>query len=282
MPYPIDLTTVASAADYITPCLLGTALTKAGPTLARFITGVSNEMQRYMSRNLPAIPRIEIRNGQGINSIRTLVYPILSVSSVGLSYVGGQAGLSYVPAANGNNAGFTFDSWFINLQPGWFGRGFPVGKQNVTLSYLGGFLTPGMLAMQTLPAWAAGTTVTLGSMIQVAGFYYRCTTAGTTGSVTPTWNPVKNSITLDNGVAWIAQGLVPAISPLASYIPEDLELACLQQVALLYKNQTRVGDTSTGVGAERTNYYLKDMASTTKLMLDLHREKFPIDGMGIQ
>jgi hypothetical protein len=206
-----------------------------------------------------------------------LVYPIRSASQITLAcYGGGSPNAILYQAVNGQ-PGFTFDSWFFYLTD----RCFTLGKQNITLSYTGGYITPGMLAMQTLPAPTVSSVVGLGAMIQVAGLYYRCITAGTTGATAPQWGLLLNSMTVDGGVVWLCQGAIPTLPPTASYIPEDIEQACIQQVALLYKNQTRVGDTSTGTGPDRVNYFLKGAEATTLDMLRPHREPFPIDGMGV-
>lgn len=49
-----------------------------------------------------------------------------------------------------------------------------------------------------IPRWAAGATVVLGYIIREAGNYYTCSTAGTTGSASPTW---PSSGTVNDGTA---------------------------------------------------------------------------------
>jgi hypothetical protein len=285
MPYPTDLTTLARAANYITPGLSGQALNAATPVLALQISACSNTIQRYLARQLPALGRSELRNGQGRPSIRTLVTPIIEISQLQISAIGGSEAWSIIPPANGQGGwGYTNDSWFINLQPGWFGSYFPVGKQNVQITYTAGFVTPGMIALNTLSSWVALTPTIAGTQIQNAGYYYLAVTAGATGATAPAWSTVTNSLTTDGSpaIAWMCQGAVPVLPAGASYIPEDIELSCLELVSLTYKNQTRVGDTGTGVGPDRVNYMLAAMPKPTMERLNRHREVFPVDGAGTQ
>lgn len=381
MPYPYDLTTLATLKDFISPGFTppgGTPITSSDGALSLILSAVSNGIARYLSRQLEFGAYSEIRNGQGRSSIRTLRYPILSVTNVQIRPTFGAAAQTVLPASALQAGGITNDNWFINMQPGWFGSFFPNGKQNVTLNYLAGFVTPGMVAVQALPQWPGNlATVKQGQQIQVNGYYFTCRVPGVTqatgmpafpgaaGGVAPTlpgyvWgeepaglknsvnriftflnipNPaaatqlyfngirltqgsdytlvagtitltfapastdvlvgdyptagigavlpsvggsVTNTVVIDGSAIWVCKGFVPVIPAGVPWLPEDIELACLQQCSLLFKNRTRVGDTSTGVGADRVNYFLKDAHPSTIMMLNPHRETFPTDGMGVQ
>jgi len=76
------------------------------------------------------------------------------------------------------------------------------------------------------------------------------------------------------------QGALPVLPGNADMVPEDFQRACIQQASLLFKNRTRVGDTGSGVGPDRINYFLKDAHPSTIALLDKHKEVFPTDGMG--
>jgi hypothetical protein len=115
----------------------------------------------------------------------------------------------------------------------------------------------------------------------VGGYYYESINSGTTGATAPgTWLQTRNSITNDNGIFWRCEGAIPVLPSNANMVPDDFQMACMQQSALLFKNRTRVGDTGSGVGPDRINYFLKDAHPSTISMLDKHREVFPTDGMG--
>lgn len=68
-------------------------------------------------------------------------------------------------------------------------------------------------------------------------------------------------------------GYVPITG--ARDLPADLQLACLEQMILVYKGASRIGDTGLGVGGERLNYFMGDMTPRAKSILQLHREVTP-------
>jgi len=283
MPLPVDLTTLTDLKNYISPSLAQSTASDA--TLAKIISAVSMGINRYLSRTLAVGTYSEVRNGNGRFSIRTLVYPILSVQSVIIAPLLGTPGATIVPSTPGaSNPILTWDNWSINLQPGWFGACFEQGKQNITINYTAGYITPGQLAILSLPAWTAGTVVSQSYQVLVNGYLYQSINVGTTGAQAPNpWNQSINSITYDNGVLWLCIGPASSNFPSnAGLVPDDIVEACLQQSALLFKNRTRVGDTGTGVGPDRVNYFLKNAHPSTIAMLEPHREVFPTDGMGVQ
>lgn len=275
MPSPYDLTTLASLKQYISPATATS--TTADSILQQIITGVSKGIAQYLSRTLFCQQWTEIRNGSGRRALRTLVYPILSVQGINISYVAGQPG----QVLTSNN--YAFDTWFIYLEPGWaFGNSFSQGKQNITLTYTAGFLTPGQIALLSLPAWAPNVSTTVGAQISASGFVYQAITGGTTSSGSSPYFPAQqNAIVHDNSVYWLAIAQVPGVPSNAPLLPEDIQLACNQQAALISKGRTRVGDTSTGVGPDRVSFYLRGMSDSTKEILTRKKEVFPIDGMGV-
>jgi hypothetical protein len=282
MPNAVDLTTLTDLKNYISPTL-GTT-TASDAILAKIITAVSLGINQFCSRTLAYGVYSEVRNGSGRESMRPLVYPIISVTSVAITNQAGQPGQTIYPASSTNNATgntLTNDKWFIYLNGGGCGV-FTWGQQNVTLNYTAGYITPGQLQLLTLPAWTAGAPIAQNQQIQVGGFYYTALNAGTTGSpTTPTFLTATNSVTNDNGVIWICSGAVFTFPPNAPMLPGDFTQACLQQSALLFKNRTRVGDTGSGVGPDRINYFLKGAHPSTIDLLTQHREVFPTEGMGI-
>lgn len=273
-----DLTTLTDLKNFISPPAAGSTASDA--VLSRIITAVSLGINRHLSRTLAVASRSEVRNGNGQSLMRTLVYPILSVASVVISPVAGAPGTTLTPG-NGNGSQLqtvTFDNWFVYLNGNIFRR----GAQNVTLNYTAGYITPGQLQLLTLPAWVAGGNVAQNQQMQVGGYYYQAINSGTSGAAPgPAWQTATNSVTNDNGVLWLCLGPMPTLPPNAALAPGDIVEACLEQCALLSKNRTRVGDTGTGMGPDRINYFLKGAKPETVEKLQRHREVFPIDGMGV-
>lgn len=279
MPHVVDLTTLTDLKGYINPDLSKTSASDS--ILATIITAVSAGINRVLARELAVALRSEVRNGQGRAQIRTLVYPILSVSSVVIQPQNGSQGTTITTNTNGSTPSLTFDKWFITLLSGYFCNTFPYGAQNVILNYTAGFITPGQLQVLILPVWVAGGTVIQNQQMQVGGFFYQAVNGGTSStSPGPTWNQTRNSLTNDNGVMWLCLGAIPVLPPNADIVHGDLQQACLQQSALLFKNRTRVGDTGSGVGPDRINYFLKDAHPSTVALVMTHKEVFPTDGMG--
>lgn len=274
----VDLTTLLDLKNYISPDLAQT--TKSDSILTKIITAVSSGIDRVLCRDLAVALRSEVRNGQGLQKIRTLVYPILSVSSVVIKPENGSQGTTITPNTNGSTPSLTFDKWFITLLSGYFCNVFPCGAQNVTLNYTAGFITPGQLQVLALPAWVANGVVTQNQQVQVGGFYYQAINSGTSGGSVATWGQIRNQTTNDNGILWLCLGAIPSLPVNADFAPTNLQQACLQQSALLFKNRTRVGDTGSGVGPDRINYFLKDAHPSTVEMVMRHKEVFPTDGMG--
>ncbi len=276
MPHAVDLTTLTDLKNYISPALGQT--TASDSILSKIITAVSAGINEYISHDIPVGTFSEVRNGQGRPSMRTLVFPILSVQSVVLAGFYGETGHVILPSANGSASHLSWDKWFINLRDNVFWE----GRQNITLNYTAGFMTPGQLGVLTLPAWTSAAVTLANAQIQVGGFYYEAVNGGTTGATTPgTWLQMRNSLTNDNGIFWRCEGAIPVLPSNADMVPDDYQQACLQQVALLFKNRTRVGDTGSGVGPDRINYFLKDAHPSTIALLTPHKEVFPIDGMGV-
>ena len=275
MPHAVDLTTLGEAKSFIGKQLSKT--TDSDPVIAKTITAVSDGINRFVSRTLAVGSFAEVRNGNGRRSMRALVYPILSVTSVNLARYAGETGHTLSASVNGSPSFFSWDNWFINLTHEYFWE----GRQNITLNYAGGYMTPGQLGILVLPTWTPATLTLANAQIQNGGYYYEAVNSGTTGATSPgTWLTARNSLTNDNGVFWRCEGALPVLPSNADMVPSDFQQACLQQTALLFNNRTRVGDTGSGVGADRINYFLKDAHPSTIALLTPHKEVFPIDGMG--
>lgn len=72
------------------------------------------------------------------------------------------------------------------------------------------------------------------------------------------------------------QNVVIAYTAGFTSIPLDLEQACIEQVAYLYRLRKRLGESSTGLAGATTTYITKSMLDTVKSVLDQYRNRVPV------
>ncbi|MGH7056866.1 MAG: hypothetical protein ACREFZ_03145 [Acetobacteraceae bacterium] len=275
MSAPRDLCDLASAKGYIVPALSQTTASDA--VLGMIISGVSRAIESYLGRELMAQQWTELRNGTGRERLTMKHFPIFGVSSVTVD-------THKFPAA-GNPpteswGGFTFDDRFIYVGPGFLGfpRRFMRGFQNVEVVYSAGYLTPGMIAVAALPGWSASTPYRANSEIIANGYVFATAAGGTSAASAPVWPAQVGASIADGEVTWQATAASVSLFGGAGLLPEAIKLAALQQVALVFKQRTRVGDSGSGEGPQRVSYMNKPLHPTTREMLDPYRDwGFPGD-----
>jgi len=275
MAEPRDLCDLASVKSFIVPAL--SATTASDAVLSALISGASRSIEAYLGRELMAQSWTEMRNGTGQDKLALKHWPVLSVSSVTID-------TSAIPAT-GNPptqswGGYTFDNRFVYIAPGFLG--FPAyfqrGIQNVQIVYAAGYITPGMIAVAALPGWAASTAYAANAQIQAGGMVFTTAAAGTSGASAPAWPTQLGATVADGTVTWQATGEAVSLFAGAELLPDGIRVAAMQQVALLFKNRTRVGDTGTGEGPQRVSYMNQGLHKTTCMMLDPYRDwAFPGD-----
>ena len=119
-----DLTTLAEAKQYI-----GISGTGDDGLLQALITRLSEWIQTYLSLDILAADRAEVRDGHGSNTIVVAYYPIISVASVKINGVS-------IPASSGYAvSGYYFNDFTIKLR----GYSFSPGEGNVELAYRAGY-----------------------------------------------------------------------------------------------------------------------------------------------
>jgi hypothetical protein len=74
----------------------------------------------------------------------------------------------------------------------------------------------------SVPAWQAGHTYKVGEAVDVAGWLYQCTTAGTSGGSAPTWPQAYGATVTDNTVIWTAMGYNFATSSSVPFTSSDM------------------------------------------------------------
>ena len=271
MANPRDLASLADCKAFIVPAL--SATTASDAVLGALISGVSRSIEAYLGRELMAQEWAEMRNGSGQDRIALKHFPVFGVTSVTIE-------TNAIPAA-GNPptqswGGYTFDDRFVYISPGFIGfpRYFRRGVQNVQVVYSAGYITPGMIAVAGLPGWAANTLYAANAEIVAVppgtaqGYVFTTAGGGTSGAAAPAWPAQLGASVADGSVTWQVTAEAVALFPGAQLLPDGIRIACMQQVALLFKNRTRVGDTGTGEGPQRVNYMVKQpMHPTTLAML---------------
>jgi hypothetical protein len=124
-----------------------------------------------------------------------------------------------------------------------------------------------------LPGWQAGTAYAANDQIVANGYVFTTAGGGTSGASEPAWPAQLGASVVDGGaggaggVTWQCTAEAVGLFPGAPLLPEGIKVACMQQVALTFKQRTRVGDTGTGDGPQRVTYMNQALHPTTLAML---------------
>lgn len=98
------------------------------------------------------------------------------------------------------------------------------GAIGITIQELGLFANSAAVALpsavgSTNPAWAASTAQTVGNlMVDGNGNIQRCTTAGVTGAIPPTWSTSLSGTTADGGATWTLVAMHSVPGPLVARV----------------------------------------------------------------
>ncbi len=272
---PRDLASLSAAKAFISPPLSGTSASDG--VLAMLISGVSRSIEAYLGRELIARSWIEMRNGTGQTSLALRHFPVIGVARVIVET------RPIPPAGNPptqSHGGYTFDDRFLYLSPGiaGFPQRFVRGVRNVQVVYSAGFITPGMIAVAGLPAWTPSTEFAANAEVAANGFVFTTSVGGTSGVSEPAWPAQLGASVADGSVTWQATAEAVGLFPSAPLLPEGIAVACMQQVALTFKQRTRVGDSGAGEGPQRVSYMSQALHPTTQAMLEPYRDwAFPGD-----
>jgi hypothetical protein len=272
---PRDLASLNAVKAFISPPLSGTSASDG--VLAMLISGVSRSIEAYLGRELMARSWMEMRNGSGQTSLTLRHFPVIGVARVVVD-------TRPIPAAGNpptqSQGGYTFDDRFLYLSSGISGspQRFVRGYQNVQVVYSAGYITPGMIAVAGLPGWAPSTEFAANAEVVANGLVFTASIGGTSGVSEPAWPAQLGASVADGSVTWLATAEAVGPFPGAPLLPEGIAVACMQQVALTFKQRTRVGDSGTGEGPQRVTYMNQALHPTTQAMLDPYRDwAFPGD-----
>jgi len=282
-----DLTTLASVKAWLG---INSVDASRDTVLERLIRAQSRYIQAWLSREILSKPYTEARNGFGAGEGRFMMSfandPVSSFTSLSVN------GISIPASPDGGiqAPGYGFDSDAV-----WIAKttstdalfslgGFSKGQRNVILSYIGGFLVLPLgqastnswlpsAEVHTIPAtpfqvtpdllWLADNGVnfvaTGVALIAVAG----SPAAG------------QYSVSTINGIPGVytfnAGDVGKAVALSYSYVPSDIEQACIELIGLRWKEKDRIGVVSLAVGTESTTFFQKDMPA--QVMTDLQQYK---------
>lgn len=282
------------------------ATTTSDPILNRLIVALSNAITSYLQR--PAFVKTtfnETLSGIGSRAIMLRNWPVLSILSLNVNNT------NVPPAINSNAYGYSLEQWdgsmpgkpqllYLNGITGsgpvgnWNGGwnapqavspgslGFNPGANNIIASYVAGYCVQN--EAHNVPA---ATTYTLNPLVpnglfsQDDGVNYANGTALTKVSLNP---PLQGqysvSVVAATGVATYTFNAADASAAVLlnySYIPADLEQACIEWVGERYSYKGRIGQISKSLGGqESVTYGQKDMPDFIKRSLMPYRKSFPL------
>ena len=232
--------------------------------LRRLIGAASNTIHAYLQR--PTIFQhvySELYDGAGRDRQMLRQWPVVSVGSLN---VGNQA----VPAAASyGQPGYTLEPW-DGLPPGGpqsltlSGYGFCRGSNNVAVTYTAGYVVRN--EPQIIPSsgtYSVNVSAPYGNWGADSGVTFANGTPLTQVAAAPAvgqYAAAKGTYTFATADA----GKSVLVS--YSYIPADIEQACIELVGERYRSKERIGQTSKSLGGQET------VAFSTKSMNDFVRE----------
>jgi hypothetical protein len=262
-----DLTSLANVKAWLSPPLTSTA---DDALLTRLISAASRFILGYLDRPvLLAQPYAETRDGLGNRTLLLRQWPVVSIASLTVDG-------NLVPAVA---AGLSAAGWLLDGWDGWsagqpqalslIGYAFPRGRQNVAIGYTAGYAVTG--EQQTVPSAAPYTLTTLRSWAADLGVAY---VGG--GALAPTpGTPAQGQYNVAGGVyTFSAADAGRAVALSYSYLPLEIEQACIELVALRYQERQRIGQVSKSLAGEVVAFTQKDMQDDVAAALAPYRRVF--------
>lgn len=244
-----NLTTLANAQTW-----LGISTTTDNALLARLIGAASRAIHTYLQRpNLFQHTINEVYDGSGSRRQYLKQWPVLSISSLSV----GSTSISVSPSYG--QTGYYLDPW-DGYPPGrpqaltLTGHVFWPGHSNVFISYLTGYVVQN--EVQTIPSsYQITVNAPYGPWAVDQGVTYANGTAMTPVSGSPT----VGQYAVSGGIYTFAaadsgQGVLISYS----FIPSDIEQACIEMVGERYRTKDRIGENSKTLGGQETVSFATD------------------------
>ena len=218
----------------------------------------------------------EQRDGLGGNSMVFSVFPVRDVTSV----IVDNNTIPAAPALPQGGSGYRYEQWDgrppggaqqISIIGGFFTR----GSLNVQLDYTSGFYISGEAGL--IPATPGPYTVTVAQPHGPWGRDDGVTKGGIAMTRISTGTPIAGQYKADTGgiytFAAADQGQAVIIS--YSYIPADIEQACIEIVAERYRYMKRIGQQSNSTaGQVTTSFSLKGLQEYVAMTLNEYKTRF--------
>jgi hypothetical protein len=264
-----NLTTVANAKAWAQ----GTSPTTNDDALiTRLIGSASRFILSYLQRpTLFQNTFNDLYDGVGQQQQILRNYPVLSVSLVTVD------GFPITASTSPTTSGYVLDAW-DGFPPGRAqalslrGHGFRHGHQNIAVTYTAGFVVQN--EAQTVPGSGYQVTVNApnGNWAVDQGVTYANGTALTAVSSAPATGQYI-APTATNAYYQFAAGDANAAALISySYVPADVEEACIEMVGERYNYKNRIGTVSKSLGGQETvSFSQKDMPDFIRTMLQPYR-----------
>lgn len=280
---PGDLTTLNNVKSW-----LGISGSTDDALLQRLISAQSRFIQSWLNRRIALQQYTEVRSGVGMGGGKYVMLfnnpPVSSVTSISVDGV-------VIPASIDGGVlqpGYGFDSEQIWISPAsivnrFTGNGFSRGKFNVTLMYKGGFLVMPSLSIPNddsglLPAEQVTipqTTPEITTAFTVLSDNGVATLAGVSlTKVASAPATGQYSFGKDGAYSFNVADANTDVLLSYSYVPPDIEQACVELVAMRYKEKDRIGQVSKAVGQETISYSQKSMPNDVGDILNQYRRLF--------
>ena len=240
-----NLTTVANVQIW-----LGIATAGDNPLLARLIASASRAIHTYLQRpNLFQHTCSETYDGSGSRRQLLRQWPVVSVSSLTIN----TTPITAAPAFG--QSGYILEPWngyppgrqqAVNVS----GYNFTQGYGNVAVSYVAGYAVQN--EAWTIPASPYQITIS-------APYGSWAVDQGVTGMTLVSSPPTTGQYTASNGVyAFSAADAGKPVLISYSFIPADIEQACIELVGERYRTKDRIGENSKTLGGQETVTYATD------------------------
>lgn len=265
----IDLTSLAALKAWQAPPVLSST---DDLLLARLITAASSFILNYLQRPmLLSRSYSEARDGDGGRSLVLRQWPVTAIAAVAID------GIGLAPAADGT-AGWLLDPWDgwsagrpqrLLLRGGRFAR----GVQNVSVDYVAGYLVAS--EAQTIPA-SPGPYRVMPDRVWAAdgGVRYAAGGALTPVAADPAPGQYVAPAGLGGAYSFSASDAGAPVLLSYSYVPDDLQQACIALVSLRYAERARIGQVSKSLAGEVVAFTQKDMQPDVEAALQPYRRVF--------
>ncbi len=274
-----DLAVLSDVKDWLAAG--GQALQSADNALmSRLITATSSGIYAYLSRQV-IIPRVVTERYDGYGNPRLLLrnYPVLSLSSLivdGVAVVGSLYPTSASTSPGWPPSGYLISPWDGQL-PGkpqaldlWATSGgislscrtFPVGRQNVQVTYLCGYqVVAEAAAVPAAPPYQVAVQAPQGPWANDGGVAYAAggslVAVASAPAVGQYVAPTQGSQSEGSATNYVFAAADAGASVLISYgfVPADVNAACIEWVAERYRYRQRIGQRSQTVAGQQTASY---------------------------